>query len=73
MTRHMTCWKMESKPQYLYLPTLCMFGTEDLQQQAGVFRRNARDLKSKMWWKDMKVKAVNVTYVTKQCSVLLTA
>jgi hypothetical protein len=30
--------------------------TEDLQQQAGIFRKNARDLKSKMWWKDMRVR-----------------
>jgi hypothetical protein len=29
--------------------------TEELQQQAGVFRKNAKDLKDKMWWKDMKV------------------
>jgi len=31
---------------------------EDLQQQAGVFRRNAKDLKNKMWWKDMKMKLI---------------
>lgn len=28
---------------------------EELQQQAGVFKRNATDLKNKMWWKNMKV------------------
>lgn len=28
---------------------------EELQQQAGVFKRNANDLKKKMWWKNMKV------------------
>ena len=28
---------------------------EELQQQAGVFKRNANELKKKMWWKDMKV------------------
>jgi hypothetical protein len=25
--------------------------TEELQQQAGVFKRNANELKKKMWWK----------------------
>ncbi len=29
--------------------------TEELQQQAGVFKRNANELKNKMWWKNMKV------------------
>lgn len=28
---------------------------EELQQQAGVFKRSAQDLKKKMWWKNMKV------------------
>ena len=28
---------------------------EELQQQAGVFKRNATDLKNKMWWKNKKV------------------
>jgi hypothetical protein len=28
---------------------------EELQQQAGVFKRNANELKKKMWWKNMKV------------------
>lgn len=31
---------------------------EDLQQQAGVFKRSAHDLKKKMWWKDIKMKLV---------------
>jgi len=26
-----------------------------LQQQAGVFKKNAHDLKNKMWWKNMKL------------------
>jgi hypothetical protein len=28
---------------------------EELQQQAGVFKRNANELKKKMWWKNIKV------------------
>lgn len=28
---------------------------EDLQQQAGVFKKNATELKNKMWWKNVKV------------------
>ena len=31
---------------------------EELQQQAGVFKRSAHDLKKKMWWKDMKMKLI---------------
>ena len=31
---------------------------EELQQQAGVFKRNATDLKNKMWWKNMKMKLI---------------
>lgn len=27
---------------------------EELQQQAGVFKKNANELKKKMWWKNMK-------------------
>lgn len=41
------------------LPVLfrhCLYRlTEELQQQAGVFKRNANELKNKMWWKNMKV------------------
>lgn len=28
---------------------------EDLQQQAGIFKRNANELKKKMWWKNVKL------------------
>lgn len=29
--------------------------SEDLQQQAGIFKRNAVELKKKMWWKNTKM------------------
>jgi vesicle-associated membrane protein 4 len=32
--------------------------TEDLQQQAGVFKRNASELKKRMWWKNLKMKLI---------------
>ena len=32
------------------------FSSEELQLQAGVFKRNANELKKKMWWKNIKVK-----------------
>lgn len=31
---------------------------EELQQQAGVFKRNANELKKKMWWKNIKVSLI---------------
>eukprot|EP01038_Epipyxis_sp_PR26KG_P009136 gene9136-12322_t len=31
---------------------------EELQQQAGVFKRNANELKNKMWWKNIKMKLI---------------
>jgi hypothetical protein len=31
---------------------------EELQQQAGVFKRNASELKKKMWWKNIKMMIV---------------
>ena len=31
---------------------------EELQQQAGVFKRSANELKNKMWWKNMKMKLI---------------
>lgn len=30
----------------------------ELQQQAGVFKRNANELKKKMWWKNIKMKLI---------------
>lgn len=32
--------------------------SEELQQQAGVFKRNANELKKKMWWKNIKMKLI---------------
>lgn len=29
--------------------------SEDLMKEAGVFRNNARELKNKMWWKNVKM------------------
>jgi hypothetical protein len=29
---------------------------EQLQQQAGVFKKTAKDIKNKMWWKNLKMK-----------------
>eukprot|EP00607_Mallomonas_marina_P008284 CAMPEP_0182418642 /NCGR_PEP_ID=MMETSP1167-20130531/3026_1 /TAXON_ID=2988 /ORGANISM="Mallomonas Sp, Strain CCMP3275" /LENGTH=210 /DNA_ID=CAMNT_0024592941 /DNA_START=180 /DNA_END=812 /DNA_ORIENTATION=+ len=31
---------------------------EELQQQAGVFKRSAHELKNRMWWKDIKMKLI---------------
>ena len=42
------CVKLESIEQV----------AEELQQQAGVFKRSANDLRKKMWWKNMKMKLV---------------
>jgi hypothetical protein len=32
--------------------------SEELQQQAGIFKKSANDLKNKMWWKNMKMKLI---------------
>ena len=32
--------------------------SEELQQQAGIFKKNANDLRNKMWWKNMKMKLI---------------
>uniref|UniRef100_A0A7S0SW64 V-SNARE coiled-coil homology domain-containing protein n=1 Tax=Chromulina nebulosa TaxID=96789 RepID=A0A7S0SW64_9STRA len=31
---------------------------EELQQQAGVFKKNANELRKKMWWKNIKMKLI---------------
>jgi hypothetical protein len=36
---------------------------EELQQQAGVFKRNANELKKKMWWKNIKMKLIIATII----------
>ena len=33
-----------------------LYYPEELQQQAGVFKKTAHDLKNKMWWKNVKVR-----------------
>ena len=35
---------------------------EELQQQAGVFKRNAHELKKRMWWKNLKVPTFQNTH-----------
>lgn len=32
--------------------------SEELQQQAGIFKKNATDLRNKMWWKNMRMKLI---------------
>jgi hypothetical protein len=44
------CVKLESIEQ----------ATDELQQQAGVFKKNAHELKNKMWWKNIKMWLVSV-------------
>jgi hypothetical protein len=31
--------------------------SEELQQSAGIFKKNATELRKKMWWKNFKMKA----------------
>jgi hypothetical protein len=31
--------------------------SEELQQSAGIFKKNASELRKKMWWKNFKMKA----------------
>jgi hypothetical protein len=44
----------------LCLQIWCCTGmcTGDLHQQAGAFRRDARALKKRMWWKNSKMKLI---------------
>ena len=44
---------------------------EELQQQAGVFKRNANELKKKMWWKNIKVTFFLVKDAFCDCSLIL--
>ena len=37
--------------------------SEDLQQQAMIFKKSASDLKHKMWWKNMKAKLIVATII----------
>lgn len=36
---------------------------EELQQSAGVFKKNANDLKNKLWWKNMKMWLIIIAIV----------
>jgi hypothetical protein len=46
---------------------------EELQQQAGVFKRNAHELKKRMWWKNLKVSRVPPACLYAASIVRLTA
>jgi uncharacterized membrane protein len=43
---------------YVYISPYYLQQAEELQQQAGVFKRSAHDLKKKMWWQNMKMKLI---------------
>jgi hypothetical protein len=43
---------------------------EELQQQAGVFKKNAKDLRKKMWWKNCKTKLVLVFIFVIICTAI---
>ena len=37
--------------------------SEELLQQAGVFKKSAKDIKNKLWWKNMRAKLIIATIV----------
>ena len=37
--------------------------SEELLQQAGVFKKSAKDIKNKLWWKNMRAKLIIATVV----------
>lgn len=37
--------------------------SEELLQQAGVFKKSAKDIRNKLWWKNMRAKLIIATVV----------
>ena len=70
----MSNWKVLNKLQvspksslaiFLLLTNLLLLHglTEELQQQAGVFKKSAHELKNKMWWKNVKLWIIIIVIV----------
>ena len=45
--------------------------SEELQQSAGIFKKNASDLRKKMWWKNFKMKAALFLIVASILSIII--
>jgi hypothetical protein len=45
--------------------------SEELQQSAGIFRKNASDLRKKMWWKNFKMKAAIFLIITSILAIVI--
>ena len=45
--------------------------SEELQQVAGIFKRNATDLRKKMWWKNFKMKAAIFFIIASILSIII--
>ena len=45
--------------------------SEELQQSAGIFKKNASDLRKKMWWKNFKMKAALFLIVAAILSIII--
>ena len=45
--------------------------SEELQQSAGIFKKNATDLRKKMWWKNFKMKAALFLIIAAILSIII--
>ena len=45
--------------------------SEELQQSAGIFKKNASDLRKKMWWKNFKMKAALFLIIAAILSIII--